>query len=408
MSDCVVIGNRAVGGDGTGDPGGFGASGLGGGISTVGPLTLTDCVIRLNLAIGGEGAPPSAADIGGGGFGLGGGIAHLTSSPVRLVRTLLEANEARGGSGGSGSAFFGRGGGRGVGGGSGGNALEVTDSMIRDNLAKGGAGGIAGSGAGDRGGWGEGGGVAFLGGPQSISGSTLSGNRAEGGDGGVGDAGTGQAGAGNGGAISKFTSILSVANSTISGNVAVAGSGGPIDPVNTRGGGIFLSTGGLLLDSVTLTASTPDGIWSDGSGSVTNSIVALQTAGPDCGAGIGNNPIASADFNIDSDGSCGFDQPHDQSGIDAAHLGLGPLADNGGPTQTHAIAPGRAAFDRGSTTLSVDQRGVARPQWFQDDVGAFEQERQVSLADVPALSAEALVALGALLALAALVVLRAR
>ena len=69
--------------------------------------------------------------------------------------------------------------------------------------------------------------------------------------------------------------------STISGNVAVPGSGGSIDPINTRGGGIFLAMGGLLLDSVTLTASTPHGIWSDGSGSVTNSIVALQNAGPD-------------------------------------------------------------------------------------------------------------------------------
>src|SRR5213078_263583 len=48
---------------------------------------------------------------------------------------------------------------------------------------------------------------------------------------------------------------------------------------------------------------------------------------------------------------------------------LGPLAGNGGPTQTHALQPGSPAIDliaSGSlgcgTTIAIDQRGVARPQ----------------------------------------------
>ena len=52
---------------------------------------------------------------------------------------------------------------------------------------------------------------------------------------------------------------------------------------------------------------------------------------------------------------------------------LGPLADNGGPTPTHALLPGSpavdAAPDQGETE---DQRDVPRPQGADHDVGAFE------------------------------------
>ncbi|MCB0241692.1 MAG: hypothetical protein KDH08_24380, partial [Anaerolineae bacterium] len=51
---------------------------------------------------------------------------------------------------------------------------------------------------------------------------------------------------------------------------------------------------------------------------------------------------------------------------------LGPLADNGGPTQTRALLAGSPAIDAGDTTLTTDQRGVARPQGAADDIGAFE------------------------------------
>ena len=43
---------------------------------------------------------------------------------------------------------------------------------------------------------------------------------------------------------------------------------------------------------------------------------------------------------------------------------LFPLADNGGPTLTHALRPASPAIDSGDTALgpAFDQRGVARPQ----------------------------------------------
>ena len=48
---------------------------------------------------------------------------------------------------------------------------------------------------------------------------------------------------------------------------------------------------------------------------------------------------------------------------------LGPLADNGGPTQTHALLPGSFAIDAGDSASpgvlgscpTIDQRGMPRP-----------------------------------------------
>jgi hypothetical protein len=53
---------------------------------------------------------------------------------------------------------------------------------------------------------------------------------------------------------------------------------------------------------------------------------------------------------------------------------LGPLADNGGPTQTHALLPGSPAIDRGRNDLGLatDQRGFGRVAGRAADMGAFE------------------------------------
>ena len=55
---------------------------------------------------------------------------------------------------------------------------------------------------------------------------------------------------------------------------------------------------------------------------------------------------------------------------------LGPLADNGGPTQTCALLEGSSAIDSGTDTgaPSTDQRGVSRPQGLGYDIGAYEKE----------------------------------
>jgi autotransporter family porin len=60
---------------------------------------------------------------------------------------------------------------------------------------------------------------------------------------------------------------------------------------------------------------------------------------------------------------------------------LGPLADNGGPTPTHALLSGSPAIDRipvedcvdaDGLPVTEDQRGEPRPAGDGCDVGAFE------------------------------------
>ncbi len=56
---------------------------------------------------------------------------------------------------------------------------------------------------------------------------------------------------------------------------------------------------------------------------------------------------------------------------------LGPLADNGGPTETHALLDFSPAIDAGGDITcadvgGVDQRNVPRPQGAGCDIGAYE------------------------------------
>jgi hypothetical protein len=100
---------------------------------------------------------------------------------------------------------------------------------------------------------------------------------------------------------------------------------------------------------------------------------------------------STAGHNISSDGSCGLTAPTDLSNVDPM---LGPLQDNGGPTQTHALLAGSPAIDRipsadctwdhdddpatPEVALNKDQRGGWRPREGDGaapngcDVGAYE------------------------------------
>jgi len=60
---------------------------------------------------------------------------------------------------------------------------------------------------------------------------------------------------------------------------------------------------------------------------------------------------------------------------------LGPLANNGGSTLTHALLPGSPAIDAGDPAVcaaapvnNLDHRGVARPQGSACDIGAVEAD----------------------------------
>ncbi|WP_406411348.1 choice-of-anchor Q domain-containing protein [Streptomyces sp. NBC_01614] len=102
-----------------------------------------------------------------------------------------------------------------------------------------------------------------------------------------------------------------------------------------------------------------------------NSVVAGNTvdgAADDCEKAFAT--ITSLGHNIDSDGSCRLTAAGDLPSRDPL---VGPLADNGGPTDTVALLPGSLALDAADGCPATDQRGVARPQGAACDIGAYER-----------------------------------
>ena len=115
---------------------------------------------------------------------------------------------------------------------------------------------------------------------------------------------------------------------------------------------------------------------------LTNSIIANQLVGGDC-----SGFPTSNDYNLDSDGSCNLDQPNDKPNNPNANLG--PLQNNGGPTEPHAQLVGSPANDGASckdmdnNDVTQDQRGVSRPQGSACDIGAYEVQVPVGGIVVP-------------------------
>jgi hypothetical protein len=86
--------------------------------------------------------------------------------------------------------------------------------------------------------------------------------------------------------------------------------------------------------------------------------------------------IITSGVNIESGSTCGFTSGPNMPNTDPL---LGPLADNGGYTETMALLPGSPALEAGNGTIcsmfpvdGVDQRGVTRPIGVGCDIGAYE------------------------------------
>ncbi len=161
----------------------------------------------------------------------------------------------------------------------------------------------------------------------------------------------------------------SLTNMTISGNIA-AGS------AQLSGGGVS-NSGQLQLSQCTLAGNSAPGGGGIANFSTLTMVNTLLSGnrGGNCLAGAG---IASQGYNLDSDGSCqltGMDT--DLRLVDPQ---LGPLADNGGSTKTHAIFYGSSARDKGKTLpfITTDQRGRQRPAGAAYDIGAFEASPPVT------------------------------
>ena len=291
-----------------------GDDGDGGGIRSVGVLTLTDCIISGNQSIGTE-------FLGG----HGGGVLN-ESGTMMIRRCTISNNSAQYFTGSSGDSASGSGGGvlNEPGG-----SLTITSSTISSNSC---------SVQDDFGlnfGGGGGGGIDN-GGSMTVRNCTISGNSVH---------GTGLVTM-DGGGIRNFGN-LQIASSTIAHN-SMSGENG----ASASGGGIYGFASTRTDSSIIALNSAPTG--PDFAG-----VVALQSNGYNI---IGNN----ADAVISS-------QPTDQIGTPAAPIDplLGPLTHNGGPTLTLALQAGSPAIDRGDPAAPPeDQRGYGRVG--VPDVGAFE------------------------------------
>ena len=283
----------------------------------------------------------------------GGGIRFASSGSLSLSNSTLSGNST--------SGFYAYGGGIYTESGS----VSLTSSTLSGNSTSGDAA--------------FGGGIATLTGSVNLTSSTLSDNSTSGDD-------------AFGGGIGASAGSVSLANSTLSGNST---SGDDAD-----GGGIRAGFGSVSLTSSTLSGNAAamgvgGGVSvrntiANSSFTIANSIVAGNTDNgtapdlrpdPDSTLTINNSLIGVADLNIGGTGNL--------IGSLAAPIDplLGPLADNSGPTETHALLVGSPAIDAGDdgVTQTEDQRGLAR-NVNGVDIGAFERQAIEPLGESPSVT----------------------
>jgi beta-glucanase (GH16 family) len=163
-----------------------------------------------------------------------------------------------------------------------------------------------------------------------------------------------------------------IVNSTISGNEATGWYGGALFLTD----GVVNMTNSTVADNVSPVWAPADvfvGTFGPTSATlnVINSIVSSAQDGCFLAPfGAGAVAINSLGNNVFTDGTC-FPVGSD---LIVVATGLDALADNGGPTLTHALTAGSPAIDAGDNGVcpATDQRGVARPQGAACDVGAYE------------------------------------
>ncbi|MBM81981.1 MAG: hypothetical protein CMJ78_15530, partial [Planctomycetaceae bacterium] len=250
--------------------------------------------------------------------------------------------------------------------------LTISDSIITGNTTQDDAGGILNSGT------------------LNIVRSTISNNTAPNGSGGglrnvssgnvatiVDSLFTGNTAGDDGGAIANIVGAeVVLTNSTISGNTA------------TNDGGGIQNTAILTATSSTITNNT-----AGTGGGILNTIGVVTIANTIVAANTGNTADPDVSGNFSSSGNNLIGDVGTATGFGATDItgnmvapqdpGLFALADNGGPTQTHALMSTSAAVDGGnnglSATLTTDQRGSVRVLDGPDgnttstiDIGSFE------------------------------------
>jgi hypothetical protein len=245
-----------------------------------------------------------------------------------------------------------------------GGSVEITASTITGNTATAGVGG----------------GVLVDGGSCDISQSTITGNGAGTDGGGV--------------RIGNF-SFVTITNSTITGNSAKA-----------NGGGVWIESGSFLtLVNATLTANraNSDGVGAGSGGGLLaaagssttlhNTLIAgnFKNPGTTTGDDVSGAAAAASSNNLIGNGTglSGITSGNqgNQIGTAASPIDpkLGPLASNGGPTQTIALLTGSPAINAGDNSLipvgvTSDQRGAPFTRTSGTvDIGAYEDQPPILL-----------------------------
>ena len=185
---------------------------------------------------------------------------------------------------------------------------------------------------------------------------------------------------GGGGLAQDSASAAWIMNSTFAANGALSGGGlflsGTVTLSNTTfsannaygGGGVLAQSGVLTVTNGTFSGNQAPGghaiiSFSGATVRLKNTILAGSPS-DNC-----SGMIVSLGHNLDDGNTCGLGAAGDLTATDPL---LGPLADNGGPTATHALLPASPAINHGDDDgcPPTDQRGYLRLGGC--DIGAFE------------------------------------
>jgi len=344
----LTIENGTVSGNSSG--------GAGGGLWNLGSVTIKNSTIRGNTAAQFNGGGVNnfgtitivnSVISGNSSLNMGGGINNGSSGVLSLRRSRISGNTGYRGGGIFNYGFS-----------------TIEKSNISQNTASENGGGIANYGYGtvatsvitnslisrNQGQYG-GAGIHNSSGSVTIHNSTISGNTSDGHHG--------------GGILNFLDGTLTLRNGTISGNIA----GEPGSGVYGRGGGIY-NRGSLYLHRSLISGNK-----------------ALY-AGSEVYNSYG--VVSVTDYNIlgfnGNGGVVGF-VPGSSDIVPAENFYqiVGPLANNGGPTKTHALVNNSPGIDAvplaDPNCIGTDQRGVHRPKGGGCDIGAFEREADLSDAD---------------------------
>lgn len=252
--------------------------------------------------------------------------------------------------------------------------LTLDTIMLTGGVARGASGA-----AGENGGDGRGGAI-YNEGTLNIIASTLYNNKAIGGIAGAGGSG----GVGRGGAIYNAAATVTIRNATFSGNQALNSSESPAN--SAFGGSVHSFNGNLQISNTTMTngtAQTGKGVYllaDGGSGVIAHieSTIIAENGPPSTIPDLADLKEADSDILIVTGTNNLIRRAINFNNTSDVDPLLSPLANNGGPTLTHAVQPLSPAINNGSNTLNLttDQRGATFSRVIAGaaDIGAFEQQ----------------------------------